>query len=181
MREYGDNDCPHPEINIIIDDKNIIDIIGEHESIKGYSPAGGYFGLRADHIDPNFYQGKSEAEFGASENKTPILDCSCGSIGCWTLVANIHINDESVVWDDFENVHRNSESISPEWDYSSIKFHFNRKEYMEQFSVLTAATNSNNKLFGNPTSKHLPHPRKNANAKIESSWLRMHINKLFNK
>lgn len=71
-------------------------------------------GFRTDENDP-------------VNNKSLILQCTCGITDCWFLVADISISDETVMWDNFQQFHR-------EWLYDIDPFVFDRKAYESAFT-----------------------------------------------
>jgi hypothetical protein len=68
------------------------------------------------------------------KGRVVLLVCEgCGEEGCWPFLARVHIGDEVVSWDGFEQPHR------PERDYSELQFSFDRGQYD---STLTRAFSS---------------------------------------
>jgi hypothetical protein len=62
--------------------------------------------------------------FTGSEDKTALLGCGCGEVGCSPLMARVTVTDETVTWDEFEQPTR------PDWDYDEFgPFTFDRSEY----------------------------------------------------
>lgn len=56
-------------------------------------------------------------------DKTALLSCDCGEVGCSPLLARVTITDDTVTWDEFEQPTR------PDWDYDGFGFTFARSEY----------------------------------------------------
>src|SRR5579884_1504765 len=69
-----------------------------NESYRGLVPAFYRCASALDH-----YLGRSE--FGGA-NKAMLLGCTCGEWGCWPLLAEVSVNEESVTWGRFEQPHR---------------------------------------------------------------------------
>ncbi len=53
----------------------------------------------------------------------PLLRCECGCPGCWDLVANIDVAQDTVRWSGFRQPHR------PAWRYDGMVFEFEREQY----------------------------------------------------
>jgi hypothetical protein len=90
--------------------------------------AGNYIGLVAGYtridLAGQFLGGQGTPMFTGSEEKTALLGCGCGEVGCSPLMARVTVTDETVVWDDFEQPTR------PAWDYEGFgPFTFDRSEY----------------------------------------------------
>ena len=57
------------------------------------------------------------------EEKTALLSCNCGEVGCSPLLARVTVDDDTVSWDEFEQPTR------PDWDYDGFGFTFARRQY----------------------------------------------------
>jgi hypothetical protein len=58
------------------------------------------------------------------QEKTALLSCDCGEVGCSPLLARVTVSDDTVTWDEFEQPTR------PDWDYDGFgPFTFARAEY----------------------------------------------------
>jgi hypothetical protein len=57
------------------------------------------------------------------EDKTALLSCDCGEVGCSPLLARVTVTDDTVTWDEFEQPTR------PDWDYEGFDFTFARSDY----------------------------------------------------
>jgi len=57
------------------------------------------------------------------DEKTALLSCNCGEVGCSPLLARVTVDDETVTWDEFEQPTR------PDWDYDGFGFTFERAQY----------------------------------------------------
>jgi hypothetical protein len=90
--------------------------------------AGNYIGLVAGYMRVDlagqFLGGQGRPMFTGSEDKTALLGCGCGEVGCSPLMARVTVTDETVTWDEFEQPTR------PDWDYDEFgPFTFDRSEY----------------------------------------------------
>lgn len=89
--------------------------------------AGSYSGLAPFQLDgtlAHHFMGSLESHLGCGpEGKSVMLDCECGSPGCWSLMAAVTVTDDEVTWTDFEQVHRR------DWDYGQLAFVFERGQY----------------------------------------------------
>jgi hypothetical protein len=71
-----------------------------------------------------FLGGRGTPMFSGSEEKTALLGCGCGEVGCSPLMARVTVTEDTVTWADFEQPTR------PEWDYDSFgPFTFDRGQY----------------------------------------------------
>ncbi|HEY1237004.1 MAG TPA: hypothetical protein VGE91_01610 [Solirubrobacterales bacterium] len=89
--------------------------------------AGNYIGLVAGYmridLAGQFLGGQGTPMFTGSE-KTALLGCGCGDVGCSPLMARITVTDETVTWEDFEQPTR------PDWEYDGFgPFRFDRAQY----------------------------------------------------
>jgi len=57
------------------------------------------------------------------QEKTALLSCHCGEVGCSPLLARVTVDDVTVSWDEFEQPTR------PDWDYDGFGFSFERSRY----------------------------------------------------
>jgi hypothetical protein len=121
------NDDWMPEIvDIFINGRNIIDIVREVElpfaEMEGYSRlAGKYMGLQPDELI---------SPYQFSNGKIAILQCDgFDDIGCWPLCVRATVKDNEVIWDEFEQPHRNKDSKAGHWKYNGLRFVFNRQQY----------------------------------------------------
>jgi hypothetical protein len=90
--------------------------------------AGNYIGLVAGYmridLAGQFLGGQGTPMFTGAEEKTALLGCGCGDVGCSPLMARVTVTDETVTWDDFEQPTR------PDWDYEDFgPFTFDRTQY----------------------------------------------------
>lgn len=72
-------------------------------------------------------------ELNGSPEKVSILDCdSCGPSGCWPLKVKITVEEDRVIWSDFEQPFR-SEDSHTHWNYDKFgPFVFDRQQYEQQ-------------------------------------------------
>jgi hypothetical protein len=90
--------------------------------------AGNYIGLVAGYmridLAGQFLGGRGTPMFEGDEEKTALLGCGCGEVGCSPLLARVTVTDETVTWGEFEQPTR------PDWDYESLgPFTFERAQY----------------------------------------------------
>lgn len=57
-------------------------------------------------------------------DKTVLMGCTCGEVGCWPLMARISVEGERVRWADFEQPHRRGR-----WTHDDVAFVFDRSQY----------------------------------------------------
>tara|TARA_R110002124_G_scaffold287317_1_gene472647 strand:- start:2917 stop:3378 length:462 start_codon:yes stop_codon:yes gene_type:complete len=129
---------------IIIDDRNLIDSLKDYELRfveKGNENiAGAYDGLDPKVLFANLTN--SEDEENSKEDKSDILDCDCGSRGCWTFMIKVIEKQDSVIWTGFEQIHLGKNSANF-WDYSDFKdFEFNKNEYFKKLNELLTTQNN---------------------------------------
>lgn len=115
-------------VRILINGIDLIDLVKPIEACYEPKIAGSYAGLYAQEV---FYPCKrflnDPSYWFIGENKTDVLQCTCGIDGCWNLSVKITITDQVVTWSDFELDHR------PQWDYSSLgTFTFNKAQYLKE-------------------------------------------------
>lgn len=90
--------------------------------------AGNYIGLVAGYmridLAGQFLGGQGTPMFEGDDEKTALLGCGCGEVGCSPLMARVTVTDDTVTWDEFEQPTR------PEWDYQGFgPFTFDRAQY----------------------------------------------------
>lgn len=83
-----------------------------------YAPSENFLGAAYDH-------GFLTAPDDPVNGKSLLLQCTCGIIDCWFLVADITLKGDKVIWSNFQQFHRN-------WEYA-CKFAFPRDEYFAAF------------------------------------------------
>jgi hypothetical protein len=120
-----------------IDGRSFIEMVREFETSYAESEgsphiAGAYMGIAArSHLPPSqHFWGIGERQ-GLEVPMTDILWCGdCGEPGCWPLRARITIDDDRVVWSDFEQPHRSTGAQTKRWIYDGFgPFVFDRHQY----------------------------------------------------
>lgn len=76
--------------------------------------AGAYEGLPIEIGRPPSQHYFGESELSIYEKKTEILVCECLEVGCWDFTVNVDLKDDSIIWNNFKQVHRKN------WDYSRL-------------------------------------------------------------
>ncbi|MCA9024807.1 MAG: hypothetical protein KDA86_06305 [Planctomycetaceae bacterium] len=105
--------------------------------------AGGYMGIAASsHLPPSQHFLGIHASSLREDAKTDILWCGdCGEPGCWPLLTRITVNDDCVIWSEFEQPHRTARSKKTPWVYDCFgPFEFDRTQY--ELSLVNAAKKS---------------------------------------
>jgi hypothetical protein len=125
----------------VIDDRSLVEIVGEYETTRGYEPAGGYGGLvpsffRFGKLD-RYFLGEQEPWIGGIP--IAVLACDCGELGCWPLQVSLEITAGDVTWRELKQPHR------PQWDYSDLgPFIFDRDQYEVAVRAAAAALGRGN-------------------------------------
>jgi hypothetical protein len=125
-------------VDIFVNGRNLVQILREVElpfATREGKPdlAGSYVGLRPAEVflpSSRLLSGEPMAfgDHDDPEDKTAVLGCSCGEVGCWPFLVRIKLREDVVVWDGFEQPHR------PAWRYDDLRpFVFDRRQY---FSAL---------------------------------------------
>jgi len=94
--------------------------------------AGSYMGIAAaSHLPPSRHFLGIHDSPRRENAKTDILWCrDCGEPGCWPLLTKITIDDDCIVWSQFEQPHRAGNGKRPRWWYDDFgPFTFNRTQY----------------------------------------------------
>ena len=97
--------------------------------------AGNYIGLVAGYmridLAGQFLGGQGTPMFDGSQEKTQLLGCGCGEVGCSPLMARVTVTDETVTWEEFEQPTR------PDWDYEDFgPFTFDRAQYEQALMAI---------------------------------------------
>jgi hypothetical protein len=126
------------QVLIFINDRNLIDIVREVElqfAAREGKPdlAGSYIGLPPEDVflpsprllgEPVTYY-----DHDISDGKLAVLGCICGEPGCWPFRVRITLQDDIVLWSDFEQPHRAG------WRYDEmLPFVFDRTQYLSALS-----------------------------------------------
>ena len=139
-----------PTINITINGQNLIDLVRavEHPFANAErSPgiAGAYSGLPAtpDTLPPSrHFFGQPSYGVYVYGAKTQVLECECGEPGCWPLICEIQVTDQTVTWQDFEQPHRSAHKPN-HWPYTNLgPFTFSRSDYEQSLMSLTSGPES---------------------------------------
>ena len=126
------------EIAIFVNGRNLIDILREFElpmaAGEGHADiAGGYMGLPPEHALPpsRHFLGEPEWEVYRNDEKVSLLECTCGVPGCWPFLVKITVEEERVVWSNFEQPHRREDHPNGGWSYAGLgPFSFALEQYM---------------------------------------------------
>jgi len=121
-------------VRVLVDERDLAELVREvelpHARAEGAPGiAGAYAGLA-----PSWFKGGLRAHFlggdgsdlaCGSREKTVLLGCDCGEPGCWPLMARVSVEDDAVVWSDFEQPHRRGA-----WSYEGFgPLRFEREQY----------------------------------------------------
>lgn len=123
-----------------IDTIPLTDLVDTFEICGGIEPAGDTYGG----LVPVFFRFESAMDHfhGSSSlmrQKTPVLACNCGELGCWPLLTRISLTGDIVVWDCFEQPYR------PARDYGAFgPFLFDRNQYDKAVNGLDTAIGAHN-------------------------------------
>ena len=120
-------------VEIFIDGISLIDLVTTIEkpyAVAEGAPqiAGSYASLPLSTArSPSRHLLGSPLPIFSHQDKVAILMCECGCEGCWDFVCKITFLEDTVIWSDFEQVHR-------DWDYAELgAFVFNRECYECEF------------------------------------------------
>lgn len=113
-----------------INGNSLIDRIKKIELKYDKTIAGAYDGIRPDLLLHELTNGSIQDKI-----KSKILECECGSDGCWTLLMSVTEKDKFVSWGNFEQIHRDN------WDYSEMgEFVFEKSAYQKALEELKIST-----------------------------------------
>ncbi|MEM6263275.1 MAG: hypothetical protein AAGI38_12255 [Bacteroidota bacterium] len=78
--------------------------------------------------------GTAEPEYSYGKGKVSLLEYGLSGVpGDWTFIASIHVGEERIIWNDFEQVKRNGKGTGNHWDYGSLgHFTFERSAYEKE-------------------------------------------------
>ncbi|MET0335773.1 MAG: hypothetical protein ABW190_16010 [Rhizobacter sp.] len=125
-------------IQISIDGTDLIDLAREAEhpfALREGHPtlAGAYAWVTLSPEALLALQGKEDGWNG----KASLLQCTCGSEGCWPLLARVSLGESEVVWSEFEQPHRGTESAGGHWVHDTLgPFTFERSRYDEEMRAI---------------------------------------------
>jgi hypothetical protein len=135
-------------VEIYINGRNLIEMVREIEEPfaerEGHPDlAGTYTNIAARVLRPPsmHLDGKPEDDWYTYKGRVEVLSCgACGGSWCWPLSVRIEVRQESIVWRDFVQPHRDDPCIQPVWDYSGFgPFMFDRAEYEQEIKRLRIA------------------------------------------
>jgi len=131
-------------LRLVVDDRDLAAVVAEHElpfsEAEGHPDiAGAYMGLDprqlSGPVSVHYIGGLGSDLACGPRDKTVLLGCSCGEIGCWPLMARVELGDDQVVWREFAQPHRSST-----WSYDGFgPFVFKRSQYVEALSAVEEA------------------------------------------
>ncbi|MEO8285012.1 MAG: hypothetical protein ABI670_01080 [Chloroflexota bacterium] len=134
------------EVAIYINGRNLVDIVREYEmpftKRDGNTLiAGGYAGLPPAGVLPpsGHFLGEPSWAVYRDIDRVSVLECTCGVPGCWPFMVRITVDEERVIWSDFEQPHRRQGSPAGEWRYDALgPLVFDRRQYVEALSNLAS-------------------------------------------
>ena len=136
-----DSGGQHSEVAIFINDRDLIDILREIEMPfairEGHTDiAGDYAGLPPEAVFlPSRYL-LGESYDGSYVDKVTVLECTCGNPDCWPFLVRITVQDDRIIWSDFEQPHRARRDVFSRWSYDQLKpFVFDRAQYEAELDV----------------------------------------------
>ena len=113
----------------LIDGRSLIDMIREFEGTFAGDLAGSYASNFHGDYTEAFLLGKEPA-YGENSDKTELLCCVCGCMGCWPFATRITVDEATVTWDAFEQPHR-------DWSYDGFgPFVFELDQYRSAISAI---------------------------------------------
>jgi hypothetical protein len=133
--QNGENNDP-VVVSPIVDGRPFYDMVEDFETRSGLNdPAGGYGGL----IPSRYHFGPLDLHFlGQSshrvDQRTIVLGCDCGEVGCWPLECKIDVENDAVTWHSFRQPYRT------ERDYSQFgPFVFDLGQYKNEVDDMLQA------------------------------------------
>jgi hypothetical protein len=142
----------HREVAISVNDRDLVEILTEVEMpyavAKGIpSIAGGYLGLPPEDVvlPSQHFLGEPTWAVYKDVERVSVLECnSCRFPGCWPFMVKITVEEDRVIWSDFEQPHRRPTGEENDWTYEQLKpFVFDRGQYMSALKSLSAACLTN--------------------------------------
>jgi hypothetical protein len=126
----------HDYVDIYINDKRLVEILKEIELQYNANIAGGYKGLPTNVVFlPSRHFLDKPHQWYDYDGKVSVLECECGCAGCWDFNVKITLEDDKVIWSDFEQPHRGVNSAGGYWNYDKLEpFVFDRKQYEAELS-----------------------------------------------
>jgi hypothetical protein len=131
------------ELHIRIDDQDLAEMVHAVElpfaDGEGKPEiAGDYAGVRPHQLAGSIrehFMGSSGSDLGCgASDKTVLLGCQCGDLGCWPLMAHIDVKPHEVVWSEFAQPHR-----AETWSYARFgDLVFERTQYEDALAQAEA-------------------------------------------
>lgn len=123
------------ELQILIDGSNVINKLKDYENrvTDKKNIIGSCSGLHPHYLreqESIYLMLKGEEVKESWHDKAILLFCDCGFPGCWDMTANVSVQENTVIWSDFEQPHRGPDSHEF-WDYSAFgPFNFDAAQYL---------------------------------------------------
>ncbi len=112
-------------VSFHIDGRPLLEMVREFETAFAGELAGEYDTQACGCYTEEFLLGRD-----GGQDKTELLCCTCGCMGCWPLNARITVDGNSVTWDGFEQPHR-------DWSYEGFgPFVFDLDQYRSAIAVI---------------------------------------------
>jgi hypothetical protein len=122
------------ELRVLIDGRSLDELVRTVElpyaTAEGHPQiAGAYRGIHPRQLHGSIREhlmgGPGSDLACGPADKTVLLGCECGEIGCWPLMARVEVRDGEIVWRDFQQPHRTGT-----WSYQDLdEFVFDRAQY----------------------------------------------------
>jgi len=130
------------EVRFFINGESFVESLQKQESY--FAQKEGHPNIAGGYVWPRNRPETRLAFMGAGETynrgKADLLQCECGTPGCWDLLFKIDIEPEQVIWSSFEQPHRGSDSRAGHWDYSEFgPFVFERMQYEAEVAKIAAS------------------------------------------
>ena len=122
QRQTNEDGGIYYDMEFCVDGRRFLDMIKEFETPFAEKLAGEYSNRFYGDYTTDFLLGR-EPDCGEKDDKTELLCCTCGCLGCWPLAVRIRVVENSVIWESFEQPHRN-------WSYAGFgPFEFDLQQY----------------------------------------------------
>lgn len=133
-----ENDWGARQALILIDGRPLLDLIREIEApiaaANGQPDLAGKYDYlnSADVLFPSRHLlGEPVRPLLDYGEKVSVLECDCGCEGCWPLLMRITVADDSVIWSDPQQLHRDNWVYPPGWYLV-----FDRRQYEQALDVI---------------------------------------------
>jgi hypothetical protein len=135
----GDYDDELTQIKITVNGTDLVELARQAELPSAQADgeeelAGTYVGLVPGYIRMDlagqFLGGTGATLAPGDGEKTALLSCNCGEVGCSPLLARVTVEEDTVTWDEFEQPTR------PDWDYDGFGFTFARPQYEQALMAM---------------------------------------------